>query len=207
MRKKISTTITLTLLLSLLLPFFINGSISAETTGVQTIDYPTKSWTISFNDAVASDEQNRQKIYVTTANKEIFEVSINLSADSKKVIVEPKNPYIFGTTYTLVIPQDFQSANGSKLNAEVTKQFQLKGKVISKISTNMTPLLTNVIVNGSNNIMKVTVSINGDKATSLNYVGTHFSKGFIGLIKGDTLTINAYDQNNNLLETQKYVVK
>lgn len=207
MMKKILTMITLTLFLSLLIPFFQNNSIHAQSLNLQTIDDPTKTWTISFNDAVGADAQNLQKIYVQSANLIKHQVSIKISADSKKVTVKPKNPYLFGNTYTLVIPKDFQSAKGSKTKVEVTKEFKVEGKVISEITAVANPLLTNIIVKGTKDVMKITYAMNGNEEQALIPNNAQFSKGQQGLVLGDLLTIYAYDKANNLIETQYYEVK
>lgn len=180
---------------------------SANSVSQEPIEDPTKEWTITFNTPVANELQNLQKIYVKSTDNLKHEVSIQLSADSEKVTVKPKIPYHFGKTYELVIPKDFQSNTGKNLNNNVTKQFQVQGKVISDITAVYTTLFTNIIVKGSSELTKVTYSFNGSQEQPLIRNSSHFSRGQQGLAKGDLLTIRAYNSRDSLLETQYYEVK
>lgn len=185
---------------------FWNESASAKTFDFQTITDPDKSWTIKFNDAV-NEQADLNSIYITSTDKVNHDVSIIISADSEKVIVKPKKPYQVGTDYTLVIPKGFISAKGQKLKADVTMPFKLQGIHIQTISANWNALATNVIVQGSTNVSKVTVSLNSNPEKILIRLANKFSLGMSGLLPGDPLTIRAYDEQDNLLETQYYEVK
>jgi len=207
MIKKIFTVALLTLLLPLSTLGILGNTTNAQTVSQQIIQNPQKNWTISFNNTVANTEQNLQTIYVQSTNNEKHAVSIQISADSKKVIVKPKIPYLFGTMYTLVIPSQFTSNDGKNIKAEVTKQFQIQGNIITDISALANPLFTNIIVKGSDEMIKVTADINGGSEFPLIRNNAQFSKGQQGLVKGDFLTIRAYDRHNNVVETQYYKVK
>lgn len=207
MKKNLFITTILTLLLALLLPVFSSVQPSAET-NVQTIHDSYKPWTITFSNNVAKDNQNLQLIYIESASKQKLEASIKISAESNKVIVKPENPYLFGETYTLVIPKGFQSANGKKTTREYTKQFKVEGDIIKSISAiDKKPLFTHVVVSGSTHIAHVEVVVNDESSTTLIRNKQEFSKGILGVSSGAHLTIHAYDSYNNLLETQYYVVK
>ena len=166
-----------------------------------------KPWTITFNKTVSNESQNRQSIYIQTSDQQRHDVSIQLSADSEKVIVETKKPYLFGEVYTLIIPKGFKSANGTTLKTDVTKSFQVTGKSINEINATANPLFTNIIVKGTADIFKVTFSLNESEEQSLHRTNEHFSFGQQGLAKGDLLTIRAYNTQSKLIETQYYQVK
>ena len=168
----------------LLTTIFPSSLIQAKSIDPPPSNDPVKPWTVTFNGAVGSDENNLKRIYVQSPDNTKIEISYKISADLEKVTVIPKNPYIFGDTYSLVIPKGFKSAQGKETTEDTTMAFQIERKVISDISATTTPLLTNIIVKGADNISKVTVSINNSEAVMLNSVGTHFSKGFLGLMKG-----------------------
>lgn len=202
MLKKITTLV----LLATLFLFWIEPA-SAKTFDFKPITDPMKDWTISFSDTV-NEPVDPNAIYITSANNQNHDVSIRLSADSTKIIVEPKNPYLFGTEYTLVIPQSFASAKGQKLKEEVTMPFQLQGTHIQTITANWNSLATNVIVQGTEHVAKTTVSFRNMPEKNLHRQSNNtFSLGVGGLAAGDILTIHAYGAQDQLLETQLYEVK
>lgn len=211
MKKSFCTMITLTLLFTLLIPIFSSSFVEARTIDQpQPItNDPKKPWTITFNDAVESDEKNLNRIYVQSADNKKLEISIKVSTDFKKVIVIPENHYLLKENYTLFIPKGFKSANGQELTEDTTMPFKIEGKYIEEITANYNQLATNIIVTGTDDIEKVAVSVNKEQAVDFNRSGpgTYFSKGFPGLMKGDQLTVHVYDQKNILLETQYAVVK
>lgn len=201
MRKKI---ILLLFLATLFL--FRNEPVNAKPFDFQPIEDSMKPWTITFNDDV-SKQANLKSIIITSSNKTNHDVSITISDDSKKVIVKPLNPYQIGVDYTLIVPEGFESAKGAKLNKDFTKPFKLQGTHIESVSANWNGLATNVIVQGTKNVAEVKVFLEGGRIITLNQLGYKFSRGIIGLLPGDALTIRAYDEQNNLLETQYYEVK
>ncbi|BAK17760.1 chromosome segregation ATPase [Solibacillus silvestris StLB046] len=206
MKKSFFTIITLTLLFAMLMPFFSSVNVEARTFPQTSTTDPIKPWTITFNEAVLNDQENLKRIYVQTVDNKKIEISIKLSADLKKVIVLPENQYIFSGTYTLVIPKGFKSSQGQETTEDTSKTFKIEGRYIEDVTATVNPLLTNIIVNGTDDIANVEVSINNANAVKLIPNGTHFSKGFQGLLKGDRLIIRVYDKDNNSLETQAYNV-
>lgn len=208
MKKIFYTTITLTFLMLLLTTSFPSSFTQAKTFDPPPVNDPVKPWTITFNEAIASDEENLKKIYVQSADNKKIETSYKISSDLTKVTVVVKNYYVFGETYILIIPKGFKSKEGKITSEDTTMAFQIEGKVITDITATENPLYTNIIVKGIEDITKVGLQSNRLKeVVKLNNVGTHFSKGILGLQKGDSLTIHAYDENNTLLETQYYNVK
>ncbi|MEK4711871.1 hypothetical protein [Sporosarcina sp. FSL K6-5500] len=202
MLKKITTLV----LLATLFLFWIEPA-SAKTFDFKPITDPMKTWTISFSDKV-NEPVDPNAIYITSTNNQKHEASIRISADLTQIIVEPINPYLFGTEYTLVIPQSFASVKGQKLKEEVTMKFQLQGTHIQTISANFNILATNIIVQGKSEVAKTTVALdNLPEKVLIRQSNNKFSLGMNGLLSGDVLTIRAYDAHGQLLEKQFYEVK
>lgn len=186
---------------------FRMDSMSAKTFDLKIITDPEKSWTISFNEEV-NNLADLNSIYVKAPDGNKHEASITISDDSKRIIVKPRKPYIFGTQYTLLIPKGFESAKGKKLKEDVTMEFKLHGLYIQNIQATANPFATHVLVQGTSAISKVTLSINdGAEEATIRGINSQFSRGMIGVVSGDSLTIRAYDAQGNLLEKQNYEVK
>lgn len=181
--------------------------ISAKTFTPDPFTNPLKPWTITFNDAV-SDQADLKSIVIIANGKTNHPVdSTIISTDSTKVKVQPSKRYEPGIVYTLVVPKGFLSANDEQLAADVTMSFELSSTHIESIYAEFNRLATNVVVYGSTNVAKVTVSVGNTSETSLHRLGNKFSRGIPGLTEGELLTIRAYDEHNILLETQTYTVK
>ncbi|MEK4384790.1 Ig-like domain-containing protein [Solibacillus sp. FSL W7-1464] len=206
MKKSFYTIITLALLISLLIPIFSSNYAEAQSFKQTSTSNSVKPWTITFNEAVAGDRDNLNQIYVQSDDNNKVEISINLSADSKEVIVIPQNHYNFAETYTLVIPKGFKSAGGQKLPEDTKMPFIIEGQYIEEITANFNALATNITVKGADSIAEVKVTINNGQTETLISNGTHFSKGLLGLVKGDRLKIQVYNEDRHLLETHYYNV-
>lgn len=167
-----------------------------------------KDWNITFNQEVGSNS-NLDAIYVQSPDLKKHPVSVSISADPRKVVVDPTKPYIFGENYTLFIPKEVQSAEGKALQADVTKNFSVESDYIDSIQTNYTSLLTNVIVKPhSSEVTKVEVFIEGTTRNQTLHRGKEqFSKGIFGLARGQTLEVHMYNSDEDLLETLYYKVK
>lgn len=172
---------------------------------IQPITDPVKPWTITFSQDVSNQEANLKLITIQSQNNKL---SLSLSADLKKIIVKPKNPYLFGERYTLTIPASFRATSGKVLNKPVTKEFEMTGTYITDVSATMNPLATSVSVKVKPEVATVSYSINNENSIKLRRDGTDsFSKGQIGLAKGNLLTITVLDEANRMMETQYYEVK
>lgn len=204
MNKRVYTMITFAMLVSFLLMSIIpDSAISANSDSPQLIVGQKEDWTITFNDAVLDDDTNLNKISVQSAKGESVDHSISLSTDLEKIIVKPKNPYLFGNTYTLVIPEGFESEKGVKTSTEVRHTFKITGNYIESIKAIYNPLVTNIIVNSDDATIRVVVTLeNGEEVDLDGKYKPKFSRGVRGLLPGDLLKIEAYDANNRLLETQ-----
>lgn len=206
MRKKRSFSAILICLMVISLFGMSDNRISAETIDMQEITNPLKPWTITFNKPVSSNAENLQKVRINSTKSHKYDVSTKVSADSHKVIVVPEKPYLFGTIYTLVIDKKIKSSEGTELITDVTKTFVVKGVSIQSITAIANPLVTNIIVKGDNTVSTISLTINQSNEQVLIKNGIQFSKGIQGLIKGDYLTIKAFDTDKNLIETQHYEV-
>ncbi|ARK25403.1 hypothetical protein SporoP37_12545 [Sporosarcina sp. P37] len=196
--------ITAVALLSFLLTSLFSHPISYAA-GIEPITAPKKPWTITFSHDVSDETANLELITIQSKNNKL---SLSLSADLNKVIVKPKNPYLFGERYTLTIPGSFRAASGKLLNKPVTKEFEMTGVYITDVSATMNQLATTVSVKVKPDVVSVFYSINSGNQIKLHRDGADsFSKGQIGLVTGDLLTINVWNEANQLIETQYYEVK
>lgn len=206
MTKKISFVILLAFLLMLSSIGITKSVATAETLDIQVITNPFKPWTITFSNTVSTDSKNLDTVVVQSASKINHRVSIKVSADSSKVIVETEKPYLFGNTYKLIIPKKFVSEKGNELQAEKVKFFRITGEKIQTISATANPFVTNIIVKGDSSISRVSFALKNGQEEFLIRNGQQFSKGLQGLSREDLLTIRAYDSTNLLIETQYYEV-
>lgn len=196
--------VTAVVLLGFLLTSLFSNQIS-HAASTEPITDPVKPWTITFSQDVSNQKANLELITIQSKNNKL---SLSLSADLKKVIVKPKNPYLFGERYTLTIPASFTAASGKVLNKLVTKEFEMTGTYITDISATMNLLATSISVTVKPEVVSVSYSINNGDSNNLRRDGTNsFSKGQIGLAKGDLLTITILNEANHIIETQYYEVK
>ncbi|MDV6378753.1 Ig-like domain-containing protein [Sporosarcina sp. GW1-11] len=188
--------------------FLLSGLFTTHTTLAATsqpVTDPMKPWTITFTKDVSNQTANLERISVQSKGKKL---SLSLSADSDKVIVKPKNPYLFGERYTLTIPASFQSATGKMLNQAVTKEFEITGEYIKDVSATMNPFATSISVKVLPEVAYASYSINSGSPIKLLRSGVDsFSKGQIGLLRGDLLTIRVSNELERVIETQYYEVK
>ncbi|PID22025.1 hypothetical protein CSV61_07365 [Sporosarcina sp. P3] len=201
MRVHIVTTVAL---LGFLLTSLFSNQIGYAAS-IEPITDPIKPWNITFTHDVSDQKANLELITIQSKNTTL---SLSLSADLDKVIVKPKNPYLFGERYTLTIPASFQAASGKILNKPVTKEFEMTGLYITDVSATMNKLATTVSVKVKPDVISVTYSINNGSRNKLHRDGADsFSKGQIGLVTGDLLTINVWNEESHLIEKQYYKVK
>ncbi|WP_153730445.1 Ig-like domain-containing protein [Sporosarcina obsidiansis] len=185
----------------------LTGLFSNQTThaaGIQSVTDPMKPWTITFNQEVLNQTDNLHRISMYSKDQK---VSLSLSADSKKVTVKPQIPYLFGEIYTLTIPSDFRSDSGKVLKTAVTKEFEITGQYIQAITAVANPFVTNINVQTNQEVFQANFSVNQGTPIKMIRNLDSFSKGQLGLTKGDMLTIEVFDQQERLLETQYYEVK
>ncbi|AXH98292.1 hypothetical protein DV702_00375 [Sporosarcina sp. PTS2304] len=188
--------------------FLVSGLFTTHTTFATTshpITDPMKPWTITFNKDVSNQTVNLERINVQSKGKKL---SLFLSADSEKVIVKPKNPYLFGERYILTIPANFESSSGNVLNKNVTKEFEIIGTYIKNISATMNSLATTISITVTPEVAYASYAVNS--ATPVMFIRNgvdSFSKGQIGLLQGDLITIRVMDETKHVIETQYYEVK
>lgn len=168
-----------------------------------------KDWTVTFSQDVSKNDSNLDAITIQSANEKQHDASVNISANSSKVVVKPTKPYIFGEKYTLVIPKEVRSAAGKALKKEERKEFSVESDYIESIETNYTALLTNILVTPkSADVRKIDVGlIDSTNTDSMIRGKKQFTKGIFGLSRGQTLELVIYDENNQVLEELYYEVK
>lgn len=168
-----------------------------------------KDWTVTFSQDVNQDS-NLDAIYIQSADQKKHPASVSISADSNKIVVDPKKPYLFGENYTLVIPKDVRSTTGKTLHKDVTKNFTVESDYIDTIETNYTALMTNVIITpkSSSEVAEITMEIQGTTRTQELIRGKeYFSKGIFGLSRGQAFELHLYNHDGDKLETLYYEVK
>ncbi len=167
-----------------------------------------KDWNVTFNQEV-NHHSGLEHVYIQSDDHTKHPVSVTISADSKKFIVEPEKPYLFGEKYTLVIPQSIKSAQGETLKQQATKNFAVESDYIESIETHFTPFLTNILVNKKSdaNVTKVEMVLEGTTIPqNLKRQVNEFSKGMFSLSRGQAFEIHVYD-DKRLLEVLYYKVK
>jgi serpin B len=99
---------------------------AANFTDNQTVD-ANKTWTLTFIGAVSFDDATKQGITVTDSKGNLVNVSIQLGADNKSVIVTaPQEGYTPGESYILNIGTKVHSNKGKALKNEYKLHFNIK---------------------------------------------------------------------------------
>lgn len=193
-------TFSLSIVLLLILPLTSHAASNPAVTS-------WKDWKVTFNQEV-NKNSGLELVSIQSADNTKHPVSVTISADSKKFVVNPKKPYLFGKKYTLVIPKEVKSAQGKTLHEEATKTFSVTSDYVESIETNYTSLLTDVIVTKKKNapVTKVELQLDGTTdSLRLKRENNHFSRGFLGLQRGQAFELHLYDEER-LLEVLYYEV-
>lgn len=178
----------------------------AKTFKSEVINDSQKSWNIEFNKEV-NPTIDSQTIYILADNGEKHPVSLLVSDDHKRVTVKPLEPFLLGTNYTLIVTKEVESLQGGKLKEESKLSFKVEGDYIQSVQAAVNPFVTNVRVQGTKDVQKMTISVNNSEEITLHpYVDSQFNRGALGLVNGDILHIQAYDEQGHLLEKQTYKV-
>lgn len=188
------------------LSLFLTASLAVPNTyatSTKPVTDSTKPWTITFSNDVSNEAVNLDQITISSANKTL---SLSVSANLNKVIVKSKKPYLFGERYTLTIPASFLANNGKELKKSVTQDFEITGQYIKTIQAILNPLLTNISITAPE-AAYASYSINGGSTINMIRNLSSFSKGQIGLLKGDLLKVQVFDETKEILETHYYEVK
>lgn len=179
---------------------------TAKTFETKIIHDPQKVWKVTFNKEVQFNE-NMNNIYIQTDSGERTPTILKISNDSKTVMIYPQTPYLMGKSYTMIITKDVQSQKKKPIKEETRMSFKIQGKVIQSIQAILNPLVTNVVVQGTQDAAKMSMSVNGTDEIPL-HMGQNFqfSRGVPGLINGDKIRIRAYSEQGDLLEEQTYQI-
>lgn len=167
-----------------------------------------KDWKITFSQEVNA-KSGLELVYIQSADQTKHPVSVTISADSKKFIVDPEKPYLFGEKYTLVIPKEVKSAKGKTLKQQASKTFTVESDYIESIETDYTAFMTNILVNKKNNANVTRVEIRLDGTTisqELKREKNQFSRGMLSIARGQAFEVHVYD-DERLLEVLYYKVK
>lgn len=192
----------------LLLGFFIwMMPATAKTFETKIISDPQKVWKITFNKEIQFNDSTNDNIYIQTDSGERMPVSLEISNDSKTVMIHPQTPYLMGKSYSLIISKNVQSQKKEPIKEETSMSFKIQGEVIQSIQASLNPLVTNVVVQGTPAAAKMSMSVNGSDEMPLHMGKSfQFSRGVPGLMNGDKIRIRAYTEQGNLLEEQTYQI-
>lgn len=111
-----------TLLLILIVPSYAYAIEIPRQDGVST----DKIWKIKFNTAIDSKTLDGN-ITITDSDGKLFNTILNLSDDSKTVIVTPKIQYTSNKIYKITVNKNIKSLKGSSILEDATKIFSVKG--------------------------------------------------------------------------------
>ena len=82
-----------------------------------------KSFTVTFNTEIALDSVNNDTVYVTNEDGEHLESYVGLTADQKRIIVAPTEPYEAGANYTIYVTDGITSDKGVQANTGYMMDF------------------------------------------------------------------------------------
>ena len=171
----------------------------------KTTDDPKKVWNITFNSEILFNEKIDNYIYIESESGIHHPASLERSADARTIRVRPETPFLIGESYSLVITKDVQSATKKMLKEETRMSFKVQGKYIQSVQATLNPLVTNIVVQGTQEVSTMSISINGTNETPLHQGKNYqFSRGMPGLINGDEIHVRAYTGKGVLLEEQTY---
>lgn len=192
---------------SLAMVLFCVLPLTSSAASKSTVD-SWKDWNITFNQEVNA-KSGLELIYIQSADHTKHPVSVTISADSRKFIVDPKKPYLFGEKYTLVIPKEVKSAKGKTLKQQASKTFTVESDYIESIDTDYTAFMTNILVNKKNmaNVSRVEILLDGTiTPQEMKRQKNQFSRGMLSIARGQAFEIHVYGEKQ-LLEVLYYKVK
>jgi N-acetylmuramoyl-L-alanine amidase len=82
-----------------------------------------KPWTVSFNKPLSVSTVNTENIKVIGENNEYKEIKVSLANSNKNVIIEPIKNYEPYKTYTVIVTENVNCADGKPLSKEVRMDF------------------------------------------------------------------------------------
>ncbi|MCB2298515.1 N-acetylmuramoyl-L-alanine amidase [Clostridium tagluense] len=86
----------------------------------------SKPWTVSFNKPLSATTVNTTNIKMVGENNEYIDIKVSLANSNKNVVVEPVKNYEYNKTYTLIVTNQVNSADGKSLPSEVRMNFTTK---------------------------------------------------------------------------------
>lgn len=215
MRKKTSLLISIAIAFLFLITApltSINASNDADTWSIKTINDPKKVWTISFSQPLKDTTVNSTNVYVEDENYRLFFTNVTLSSDKKSIIVTPKdNQYKENTVYKLNISKNVTSDKGKKLEKDIIMPFNLNGtaKVDDPITGNAvqsvsfkTQNFATMVTVRSNDSVSI-VRVNGKE---MHYDGNNYYSIGLANVKGDSVTIQAYDGSGKMIYSKVHKV-
>lgn len=211
--KKVRIMLTSTVLSLLLLLMLVTtaGAVPAKSGfELQTLKSTVqinKSWTITFSQAVDQTTAQTANIYLTDENNTVVASKLSVSSDELSIAVAPLSNYTANKEYRLYI--------SDKLKAKQSGKFLSKAMVMPFKAVTAAPAdyLTSVSANYSNMVSNIKVTATADVYTvkvngvEMHYEGANSYTLGVKVSKGSTVSITAYDDKDQLLQTKSFKVE
>ncbi len=94
-----------------------------------------KPWTVSFNKPLSATTVNTTNIKVVDGNNKNIDIKVSLANNNKNVIVQAAKNYEYSNTYTLIVTEKVNSADGKPLPKEVRMNFNTQSAPVLRISS------------------------------------------------------------------------
>lgn len=182
---------------------------ASDFTTVRTIEDDKKAWTIQFSQEIQQTTLTNSTIYIQDNTGKKIETTLT-DKKQRSVKIVPTEAYKANQQYTLYVTKNVYSTKNTPLTTEIKLPFILKAKqtYITKTETFYSPIVTNVVITGQVDVFRMTVAKASGQEEEMNYsTGNVYDRGVLAVSKGETLTIRAYDADNNLLETKQIQVQ
>lgn len=92
----------------------------------EKIDAAKKSWKIRFTKQINPDTINSENISVIDSKNNVIDAEVSYSSNTNEVIIEVKDGFKKGESYSILIGDNVKSADGKNLTTSVQKDFSVK---------------------------------------------------------------------------------
>ena len=196
---------TLMLLLPVSSVFAATSTTGFTTWPAKTTTEVNKVWTISFNSPLLSTSVNSNTIYVKNSKQVKIATTIKLSNGGFSAVVTPARAYTAGD-YSLYITNGITSQTRGKLIEQIIVPFTVvvtpsaTADYILDVQSTFNSFITSFKVKTTTDVYRVDLN-----KTKMQYIGKNtYNAGVYGATQGSTITLQAYDQNNKLIQTYTY---
>jgi hypothetical protein len=200
------------LVMALVLVFVSTAGAAPVKSGFELFDQKTtdqldKPWTITFSQAVDKSTAIADNIYFTDVNNILVASELSMSADEKSVVVKPLSNYMANQEYRLYISNQVKAKQSEKfLNKALVMPFKAIASIpvdyLISISADYSEMVSNIKVTATSDVF--TVKVDG---VEMHYEGANNYSLGVKVTKGTAVTITAYDDQDQLLQTRTFKVQ